>query len=109
MKLTVSCVAKIVLFVIIGNTLDKRRPIFDEGASECTRDMAKSHNQCLAKSVNNTYLETYNCEYIKSPKPERFARAMVRFGMLRYACNITFSARHQCCIALLLVVMMTWA
>ncbi|KAL3805733.1 hypothetical protein ACHAW5_010936 [Stephanodiscus triporus] len=81
MKLTKSCVAEFVLFVIIGNTLDKRRPIFDEGASECTREMAKSHNQCLAKSVNNTYLETYNCEYIKSPKPERFARAMTELAM----------------------------
>ena len=39
--------------------------------------MAKEHNQCLTKSEDKTYLETYNCEYIKSPKPERFARAMV--------------------------------
>ena len=38
--------------------------------------MAKEHNQCLTKSDAKTYLETYNCEYIKTPKPERFARAM---------------------------------
>ena len=52
-------------------------PTFDEGAEECTHKMAKEHNQCLIKSENKTYLETYNCEYIKSPKPERFSRAMV--------------------------------
>ena len=40
--------------------------------------MGKTHNRCLTKKEENTYLETYNCEYIKSPKPERFARAMVR-------------------------------
>jgi len=53
------------------------RPTFDEGAEECTHEMAKEHNQCLIKSEEKTYLETYNCEYIKTPKPERFARAMV--------------------------------
>ncbi|KAL7538511.1 hypothetical protein ACHAXR_008612 [Thalassiosira sp. AJA248-18] len=51
-------------------------PTYDEGAEECTHEMAKEHNQCLVKSEEKTYLETYNCEYIKSPKPERFARAM---------------------------------
>lgn len=55
-------------------------PTFDEGAEECTHKMAKEgHNQCLMKSDDKTYLETYNCEYIKSPKPERFARAMKQF------------------------------
>ena len=58
------------------NKLSKR-PTYDEGAKECTHEMAKSHNQCLTKKEESTYLETYNCEYIKSPKPERFARAMV--------------------------------
>jgi len=51
-------------------------PTYDEGVEECTHEMAKQHNQCLVKSEKKTYLETYNCEYIKSPKPERFARAM---------------------------------
>ena len=51
-------------------------PTYDEGAKECTHEMAKTHNQCLAKNESMTYLETYNCEYIKSPKPDRFARAM---------------------------------
>ena len=54
-----------------------QRPTYDEGAKECTHEMVKEHNQCLTKSEDKTYLETYNCEYIKSPKPERFARAMV--------------------------------
>ena len=31
---------------------------------------------CLVKSEEHTYLQTYNCEYIKSPKPDRFQRAM---------------------------------
>mmetsp|Transcript_26826 Transcript_26826/g.39212 ORF Transcript_26826/g.39212 Transcript_26826/m.39212 type:complete len:848 (-) Transcript_26826:67-2610(-) len=31
---------------------------------------------CLAKRANETYFKTYNCEYIKPPKPERFQRAM---------------------------------
>mmetsp|Transcript_19818 Transcript_19818/g.34124 ORF Transcript_19818/g.34124 Transcript_19818/m.34124 type:complete len:193 (+) Transcript_19818:56-634(+) len=56
-----------------------RRPTYDEGAKECTHEMGKQHNQCLIKSEDKTYLETYNCEYIKSPKPERFARAMKQF------------------------------
>ncbi|KAL7438420.1 hypothetical protein ACHAXM_006310 [Skeletonema potamos] len=51
-------------------------PTYDEGAKECTHEMAKNHNQCLTKNESMTYLETYNCEYIKSPKPDRFARAM---------------------------------
>jgi len=54
-------------------------PTFDEGAKECTHEMAKHNNQCLVKREDRTYLETYNCEYIKSPKPERFARAMKQF------------------------------
>ena len=52
-------------------------PTYDEGAKECTHEMAKKgNNQCLTKNESLTYLETYNCEYIKSPKPDRFARAM---------------------------------
>jgi hypothetical protein len=54
-------------------------PTFDEGAEECTSEkiVKKNNNiQCLTKNESLTYLETYNCEYIKSPKPERFARAM---------------------------------
>jgi len=35
---------------------------------------------CLAKRANETYFKTYNCEYIKPPKPERFQRAMVSFS-----------------------------
>ena len=31
---------------------------------------------CLVQNDNYTFLQTYNCEYIKSPKPERFQRAM---------------------------------
>jgi hypothetical protein len=31
---------------------------------------------CLVRSEEHTFLETYNCEYIKSPKPDRFQRAM---------------------------------
>ncbi|KAL3807566.1 hypothetical protein ACHAXA_006467 [Cyclostephanos tholiformis] len=54
-------------------------PTFDDGVKECTREMAKKHNQCMAKADDSTYLETYNCEYIKSPKPERFSRAMKQF------------------------------
>ena len=53
------------------------RPTYDDGAKECTHEMGKEHNQCLIKRDDKTYLETYNCEYIKTPKPERFARAMV--------------------------------
>lgn len=54
-------------------------PVYDEGAPECTRAMAAqdNNNRCLGKDEGRTYLETYNCEYIKSPKPSRFARAMV--------------------------------
>ena len=62
---------------LISLTTYHNRPTYDEVAEECTHKMAKDHNQCLAKSEDKTFLETYNCEYIKSPKPERFARAMV--------------------------------
>lgn len=51
-------------------------PTYDEGAKECTHKMAKKNDQCLTMNESMTYLETYNCEYIKSPKPDRFARAM---------------------------------
>ena len=55
----------------------RNRPIVDESIEECTQEMATKYNPCLAKDDAKTYLETYNCEYIKSPKPTRFERAMV--------------------------------
>jgi len=33
-------------------------------------------SSCVAPRQNETFLNTYNCEYIKSPKPDRFQRAM---------------------------------
>lgn len=68
----------------------KHSPTYDEGAKECTRDMAKEHNQCLVKRDDKTYLETYNCEYIKTPKPERFARAMVSVMASEYPVSAIF-------------------
>lgn len=67
--------------------LSTLEPTYDEGVKECTKEMGKTHNQCLTKKVESTYLETYNCEYIKSPKPGRFARAMVREALLFLTCN----------------------
>ena len=32
---------------------------------------------CLTRKKTETFLKTYNCDYIKSPKPDRFQRAMV--------------------------------
>ena len=104
-QLTMSCAAWNRFFLITGNTLDKFRPTFDEGVSECTREMAKTHNQCLEKSEDKSYLETYNCEYIKSPKPQRFARAMVRLGYAHAVriCIVStdvvscFSSCQRCC------------
>eukprot|EP00986_Skeletonema_menzelii_P010267 scaffold4987_cov135-Skeletonema_menzelii.AAC.7 len=32
-------------------------PTYDEGAKECTREMAKNNNQCLTKNESMTYLE----------------------------------------------------
>jgi hypothetical protein len=31
---------------------------------------------CIGKRANETFLKLYNCEFIRPPKPERFARAM---------------------------------
>eukprot|EP00980_Cylindrotheca_fusiformis_P005292 scaffold1136_cov146-Cylindrotheca_fusiformis.AAC.5 len=31
---------------------------------------------CLGPNENTTYLQVYNCDYIRPPKPERFGRAM---------------------------------
>jgi len=31
---------------------------------------------CLTPRSNETFLRVYNCDYIKPPRPERFARAM---------------------------------
>jgi len=31
---------------------------------------------CLEPSKNNSFLKTYNCEYIRPPRPDRFERAM---------------------------------
>lgn len=36
-----------------------------------------NRGSCLTKKTTETFLKTYNCDYIKSPKPERFQRAMV--------------------------------
>jgi hypothetical protein len=32
--------------------------------------------ECLEPAKNQTFLQVYNCEYIKPPRPERFERAM---------------------------------
>lgn len=74
--------------------LSTLEPTYDEGVKECTKDMGKTHNQCLTKKAENTYLETYNCEYIKSPKPERFARAMVRNDFCAF-CYIMPKPQHS--------------
>ena len=65
------------LFLPAWEISHRKRPIVDESIEECTQEMATKYNPCLAKDDAKTYLETYNCEYIKSPKPTRFERAMV--------------------------------
>jgi hypothetical protein len=32
--------------------------------------------ECLEPALNQTYLQVYNCEFIRPPKPDRFERAM---------------------------------
>ncbi len=41
-------------------------------------------SSCLVRSQKYTFLQTYNCEYIKSPKPDRFQRAMKQLYMPEY-------------------------
>jgi hypothetical protein len=39
---------------------------------------------CLGPKRGKTFLNVYNCEYIRSPKPERFARAMKQIYRTSY-------------------------
>lgn len=63
--------------------LDLLDPLFDLAYDKCpTREEVADESKpgvssCLVRRKNETFLKTYNCEYIKSPKPERFQRAMV--------------------------------
>ena len=53
---------------------------FDERAEKCPTKMELKNStrlSCLTKDPQQTFLKSYNCEYIKSPKPDRFQRAMV--------------------------------
>lgn len=56
------------------------RPIKDQ--SKCIDPVPSSKKppgkpqQCLEPAKNKTFLQVYNCEFIRSPKPERFERAM---------------------------------
>ncbi len=55
------------------DTSDKKCPSPEEAA-----DVSKPGiSSCLVPRRNETFLKTYNCDYIKSPKPDRFQRAMV--------------------------------
>ena len=50
------------------------------------------------KSEDKTYLETYNCEYIKSPKPERFSRAMVSIRFMYLLVSLCYYTHLiSCC------------
>ena len=60
-------------------------PFFDKNALKCpsgTELLNSTRLPCLTKNPNETFLRSYNCEYIKSPKPERFQRAMVCKSMM---------------------------
>ena len=57
-------------------------PTFDPAYDQCPSREEVAENKtgvasCLVPRRNETFLKTYNCEYIKTPKPERFQRAMV--------------------------------
>jgi hypothetical protein len=57
-------------------------PTFDPSYSQCPNEKEAADetkpgiSSCLIPRKNETFLKVYNCEYIKSPKPERFQRAM---------------------------------
>lgn len=62
---------------------DKSTATTEGGTDRKQGKKEKLFGPCLVKATNVTYLEAYNCEYIRSPKPERFQRAMVRRGYCR--------------------------
>jgi len=62
--------------------IDLLDPTFDPSYSNCPNETEVADIKtpgilsCLIPRRNETFLNVYNCEYIKSPKPERFQRAM---------------------------------
>jgi len=62
--------------------LDLLEPYYDSSYEGCpsreeVADKSKEGiSSCVVPRNNETFLKTYNCEYIKSPKPDRFQRAM---------------------------------
>ena len=59
---------------------DTFRPVQDQSRCVDPEPNAKKPpggpQECLEPVRNQTYLQVYNCEFIRSPKPERFGRAM---------------------------------
>lgn len=58
--------------------LDLMVPTFDTVIKDCDKAKIEKSGKspCVTRAKNETFLRTYNCEYIKSPKPSRFQRAM---------------------------------
>lgn len=57
------------------------KPVYGPEVARCpTPEEVKGKElrkaSCLVRDEKYTFLQTYNCEYIKSPKPDRFQRAM---------------------------------
>ena len=47
--------------------------------SQCKPPKSRHENEpdkCVAPRADKTFLEVYNCDFIKPPKPDRFGRAM---------------------------------
>ena len=71
-----SCVLLISCLLILL-FLQNNRPFYDD--DHCTKDMT---TPCLVPRSTGTFLETFNCDYAKLPKQDRFRRKGVSYEVL---------------------------
>ena len=63
------------LYCFVLNHCD--RPLNDQSKCEPPKSKHKDEpDSCVVPKRDKTFLEVYNCEFIKPPKPDRCARAM---------------------------------
>lgn len=59
-------------------------------------------DSCIGPKKEETFLNTYNCDYIRPPKPQRFDRARKQIYQTSYVwshfvhCKLTSQAKKRC-------------
>ena len=76
-----SCQTISLFFLKNNRLLSLHRPLPDDVVCDIPKERSSAVRRlipkpCLEPKRNETFLNVYNCDYIKPPRPDRFARAM---------------------------------